>query len=108
MPVLKLIQCFRPRQWTKNILLFAALVFSHHVHQPGYLFRSFAAFVLFSLVSGAVYVVNDIFDIGRDRLHPLKKKRPIASGAVPVAAALAAALPVTAVAATASDRKCVV
>ncbi len=80
--MLTFIQCFRPRQWTKNVLLFAALIFSHNVHRPDYILRSIAAFFLFSLGAGAVYIVNDILDIARDRNHPVKRNRPIASGKV--------------------------
>ena len=77
-----LIGCLRFRQWTKNILVFAALIFSHHAHQISYAIRTIPAFFLFSLASGAVYVFNDILDIDRDHEHPLKKIRPIASGRV--------------------------
>ncbi len=77
-----LIGCMRVRQWSKNILIFAALVFSSHAHELGYVVRTFAAFILFSLSAGAVYILNDIMDIERDREHPIKMSRPIASGKV--------------------------
>jgi 4-hydroxybenzoate polyprenyltransferase len=83
-----IIGCLRVRQWTKNILIFAALVFSRHVHQTEYTLRVTAAFVLFSLVSGAVYILNDLVDVGRDRAHPVKRNRPIASGQVTTTAAV--------------------
>ena len=74
--------CLRVRQWTKNFLVIAALVFSQHAHEPEYLVRTLAAFILFSLATGAVYILNDIIDIEADRRHPLKMSRPIASGSV--------------------------
>jgi len=80
--------CLRIRQWTKNTVLFAALIFSRHVHQFDYIIRSIAACALFSLVSGAVYIFNDILDLEQDRKHPLKKHRPIASGRVTVKSSL--------------------
>ncbi len=92
-----IIGCLRVRQWTKNILIFAALVFSHHIHQPEYTLRVAAAFLLFSLVSGAVYILNDLVDVGRDRAHPVKKNRPIASGRVSTAAAVTLLAALTAV-----------
>lgn len=84
MSVKDFIDCLRIRQWTKNILIFAALVFSQHVHQFEYVTRSILAFLIFSLSTGAVYILNDILDIESDRKHPLKKGRPIASGRVSI------------------------
>jgi decaprenyl-phosphate phosphoribosyltransferase len=78
----------RPRQWIKNISLFAALVFSGFFFYPGYLGQATFAFVLFCMLSSAVYIVNDIIDAPQDRLHPFKKKRPIASGDLPVKTAV--------------------
>ena len=80
--------CLRVRQWTKNTVVFAALIFSRHVHEFDYIIRSIAAFALFSLVSGAVYILNDILDLEQDCKHPLKKHRPIASGRVTVKSSL--------------------
>ena len=77
-----LIGCLRPRQWTKNIVIFSALIFAGQALSFPYAARAFAAFILFSLTTGAVYIFNDIQDIERDREHPIKKKRPIASGVV--------------------------
>jgi len=70
----------RPRQWTKNAVVFAALVFDVKFVQPGPLLRTLAAFVLFSLVSSAVYILNDLADIEKDKLHPDKRNRPLAAG----------------------------
>lgn len=79
-----IIRSLRPRQWTKNIILFAALVFANHAHQASYVMRSVAAFFLFCLISGSIYILNDIIDRVSDSSHPVKKHRPIASGALPV------------------------
>jgi 4-hydroxybenzoate polyprenyltransferase len=78
----------RPRQWIKNISLYAALVFSGFFFQPGYFGRVTYAFVAFCLLSSAVYIINDIVDAPADRAHPYKRKRPIASGNLPVRIAL--------------------
>jgi len=86
MKVRDLVGCLRVRQLSKNSVLFAALIFSRHAHQFVYLTRTVTAFVLFSLVTGAVYTLNDILDLPRDREHPIKRLRPIASGRVSVTA----------------------
>jgi len=89
------IASFRPKQWTKNLLVFAGLVFSRNLFNLTDLLRSLAGFVAFCLLSGAVYVVNDLADIENDRLHPRKRFRPIASGRLKPGAAKAAALVAT-------------
>jgi len=84
--IIAFIKTMRPRQWTKNVLIFAALVFDRQLtpsHLPEIL-RTFAGFVIFCLVSGLVYVVNDIADVEADRHHPQKRLRPIASGKLPL------------------------
>lgn len=81
----------RPRQWIKNLSLYAALVFSGFFFKQGYFWEVTFAFLLFCMLSSAVYIVNDIVDAPQDRLHPFKKKRPIASGALPVHIAIAIA-----------------
>lgn len=88
----------RPKQWTKNGLVFAALVFSHHLFEPAALLRTLAAFAAFCAVSSGTYVINDLVDIEQDRRHPVKRLRPLASGALSEGAgrALAAALLVAA------------
>jgi 4-hydroxybenzoate polyprenyltransferase len=78
----------RPHQWTKNLVVFAALGLSKHLFEPGPLVRSLAAFALVCGLSGAVYLINDVADIERDRLHPRKRLRPIASGALSIPSAL--------------------
>lgn len=88
-----LIKSLRPHQAIKNLFVALPLLFSKHLLEPDYLARTGAAFVVFSLLSGSVYLVNDIFDIEKDRAHPKKCKRPIPSGELPLSVArLAAAL----------------
>lgn len=70
----------RPRQWTKNVVVFAALVFSHRLFEPEFFFKTILAFFLFCFVSGSVYILNDLVDLEQDRKHPQKSKRPLASG----------------------------
>lgn len=70
----------RPGQWLKNAVIFAALVFSQNLGDPGLALNSLLAFALFCLLSSSVYLVNDIADRERDRAHPLKRARPIAAG----------------------------
>jgi 4-hydroxybenzoate polyprenyltransferase len=84
----------RPKQWTKNLLLFAALLFAERLFDPAAFTAACLGFVAFCLASSSVYVVNDLVDAERDREHPTKRDRPIASGRVskPVAAGLALGL----------------
>ena len=70
----------RPKQWTKNIFIFAALVFDRKLFDLPSLERTVIAFFLFCLLASSVYLINDIMDREADRLHPVKKNRPIASG----------------------------
>lgn len=81
--VFLLIRQLRPHQWTKNLLVFAALLFSLHKVSPGLIVESTVAFLLFCFVSGCVYILNDFVDIKNDRNHPEKQFRPMASGALP-------------------------
>jgi 4-hydroxybenzoate polyprenyltransferase len=85
-----LLASLRPRQWTKNLLVFAGLIFSRGLLEPALVARSVLAFSLFCLLSGGVYVINDVIDAERDRAHPQKRHRPLASGRLPPAVALAA------------------
>jgi len=75
-----LLLTLRPHQWTKNLVIFAALVFARELDHPDKILRSIAAFLDFCVLSGAVYVINDVADYKQDRFHPVKKNRPIASG----------------------------
>jgi len=77
----------RPHQWVKNLFVFVGLLFGHAWHDTALLHASVAAFVAFCLASSAVYAINDIADREQDRLHPVKRLRPVASGAVSVRAA---------------------
>jgi 4-hydroxybenzoate polyprenyltransferase len=72
----------RPHQWTKNLLVFAALAFSKHLFELEAFLRTLLAFGIFCGLSGTVYLVNDLVDLPRDRLHPLKSLRPLASGSL--------------------------
>lgn len=78
----------RPRQWTKNAFVLAALVFDRQLFHIQSLERTLLTFLIFCLVSSSVYLFNDVMDIEADRLHPVKKNRPIASGKVPVSVAI--------------------
>ena len=82
----------RPRQWTKNLLVFAALIFSQNLFNTPMLRDSTIAFVIFCFLSGSVYTLNDLLDIKQDRLHPKKSKRPLASGKLKPATAIMAGL----------------
>jgi 4-hydroxybenzoate polyprenyltransferase len=84
-----LIGALRPSQWTKNLLLFAALLFSIRFTQLGSWYAAAMAFGVFCTFSSAGYIVNDLLDIEADRQHPSKKTRPIASGDVSRPAAVA-------------------
>ncbi|HAA90631.1 MAG: Prenyltransferase UbiA [Thermoanaerobacterales bacterium 50_218] len=79
----------RPKQWVKNVFIFAPLIYSRNFFNPSLLGLAFAAFIFFSLLSSGVYVFNDICDRERDRSHPLKCRRPVASGRVSVRVAFA-------------------
>jgi|SRR5581483_5955552 len=97
-----LIVSLRPGQWTKNLLVFAGVLFGQRLLDAAAVGRSLAAFVIFCALSGAVYLVNDVADREQDRLHPLKATRPIASGALPVPTAIAVALVLAAAAVAAA------
>ncbi len=79
-----LFKSLRPRQWTKNIFLFAALVFDRQLTSMDGLLRTILAVILFSLLSSSIYIFNDIADREADRNHPTKRNRPIASGKISV------------------------
>jgi len=91
-----LLEALRPKQWTKNGVLFAALVFDVQLypfyHDPLPTLRTLAGFALMCLLSSTVYLVNDLADLDKDRQHPAKRSRPIASGRLSRSAAVAAAL----------------
>ena len=86
--VASLIVSLRPDQWTKNLIVFAALIFAVKLLDPAALALASAAFLIFCALSGSVYLINDVSDREADRQHPLKRLRPIASGALSAGAAL--------------------
>jgi len=85
-----LLKTMRPRQWTKNGFVFAALVFDEKLFQVQMLARTLLAFVIFCLASSAVYLLNDLVDREKDRQHPTKRFRPLASGELAPSVAVAA------------------
>lgn len=88
-----LLEALRPKQWTKNGLLFAALLFSIDKHHPAPVYlRAVSAFLVFCLLSGFTYLINDALDVAADRQHPRKRHRPIASGRLSVRDAWTVAL----------------
>src|SRR5437763_7225557 len=90
--VLNLLISLRPGQWSKNLLVFAGLLFGQRLFDAAAVGRAIAAFAIFCALSGVVYLINDVADRDHDRQHPLKSRRPIASGALGVRAASVAAL----------------
>ena len=82
----------RPRQWTKNAFVFAALVFDEKLTQVPLLIETLAAFLFFCLISSTVYIVNDLADRERDQVHPTKRLRPLASGQLAPRFAISAAI----------------
>jgi 4-hydroxybenzoate polyprenyltransferase len=88
---LSLVLSLRPSQWTKNLVIFGALLLAEKLLDPTAVLRALAAFVIFCALSGVVYLINDVADREADRRHPIKMRRPIASGALPVPVALWAA-----------------
>jgi 4-hydroxybenzoate polyprenyltransferase len=95
--ILAFIEGLRPKQWTKNLLVFAGVLFSQHFGDPKLVLRAAEGFVAFSLLAGAVYLINDIRDATFDRLHPRKRLRPIPSGRLTPQFAAVAAIPVLAI-----------
>jgi len=86
-----LLKTMRPKQWTKNVVVFAPLVFDEKLFQPALLGRTALAFALFCLISSTVYIINDLVDIDKDRQHPKKRLRPLAAGVLSPRVAMAAA-----------------
>lgn len=86
--ITNLVLSLRPRQWTKNLALFVALIFSRNLFNPRMVLLAVSAFGIFCCLSGGVYIFNDVIDLEKDRKHPQKSTRPIASGAFSVPQAL--------------------
>jgi 4-hydroxybenzoate polyprenyltransferase len=83
--ILALFESLRPRQWTKNFAVFIGLVFSQRLFDIHALERAVLAFVIFCLVASSIYLLNDLLDLKRDRKHPTKRNRPLASGRLSIA-----------------------
>jgi 4-hydroxybenzoate polyprenyltransferase len=79
-----IVRTVRPHQWVKNVFVLAPVIFAKEIFAPQLLTRAGSAFLVFCLLAGAVYTINDIADVTADRLHPVKRYRPIASGRVPL------------------------
>lgn len=80
MKVRAIVKSMRPAQWTKNFFVFAALIFAQRFFDYSLLIKTFGAFAVFCLISGAFYIFNDVMDREEDRAHPKKSQRPIARG----------------------------
>jgi len=93
-----LLRTMRPHQWVKNLFVLAPVVFAQELFDTEKVLGAGAGFVCFSLLASAVYVLNDLVDVEADRAHPVKKNRPIASGAVSEGAARVAMVALAAVA----------
>jgi 4-hydroxybenzoate polyprenyltransferase len=85
-----LLKAMRPRQWTKNLALFVGIVFAQRLLSLESFERALLAFAAFCLASSVIYLLNDLLDLENDRQHPVKSKRPLASGALPTSWAKAA------------------
>ncbi len=93
--MLPLLRTMRPNQWTKNLIIFAGVIFAQRLTSCVLLAETIAAFCLFCLLSSAIYILNDIKDVEKDRIHPLKSKRPIAAGELSILVAWAASAGLT-------------
>lgn len=87
-----ILKTMRPKQWVKNIVIFAALIFDRQLTESSSLLPTLAGFFLFCFITGAVYIINDLADLEADRKHPKKRFRPLAAGVLPVRVAQAAAI----------------
>ena len=90
--ILALIKSLRPKQWTKNLFVFAGIIFARQFFDPVALYRVVASFLLLCAASSGIYFLNDIIDLPYDSQHPVKRKRPIASGNLPLSLARIAAI----------------
>jgi 4-hydroxybenzoate polyprenyltransferase len=83
----------RPRQWAKNLLLLTGLFFARKFNDPNSIYAAFSGFTIFCALSGSIYLFNDVMDMNKDRNHPRKKLRPVASGELsPVTAMVGAGI----------------
>lgn len=83
-----ILRLLRPRQWMKNFAIFAAITFSGELFNLPILIKVFYAFLVFCGLSSAIYIINDSFDVKKDRLHPFKRFRPLAHGDIPIQVAM--------------------
>ena len=90
--IFAMLRLMRPHQWVKNTFVFIGLLFGHAWHDPALVTRVVVVFAAFCLISSTIYILNDIIDIEQDRHHPKKRLRPLPSGQLSVAAAIALAL----------------
>jgi 4-hydroxybenzoate polyprenyltransferase len=93
-----ILMTMRPRQWTKNLVLFAGLIFTENLGNSALVWKSVQAFFIFCALSGVIYLINDVADIEKDRLHETKRTRPLPSGRLGPKEAIAAACVIVAVA----------
>ncbi|WP_068094273.1 UbiA family prenyltransferase [Novosphingobium rosa] len=96
-PARALIRALRPHQWAKNVLVFLPLATSGELAHPGQIGHALLSFICLSLIASSVYLVNDLLDIDADRIHPKKRRRPLAAGDLSIPLAVVAALIGTAV-----------
>jgi 4-hydroxybenzoate polyprenyltransferase len=80
MALVEIFKSMRPQQWLKNLFIFAPLIFSENIFNRSMFLMTLLVFVIYCLLSGAVYILNDLKDLEEDRLHPIKSQRPLASG----------------------------
>lgn len=89
---LYILLAMRPRQWTKNLVVFAGLIFSRNITDLALVSNAVQAFIVFCVLSGVIYLINDVADVEKDRIHETKRTRPIASGKLAVVEAILAAV----------------
>src|SRR5579859_5275573 len=87
-----IVRLLRPRQWIKNLALYAALLFSGQLFNSNLFIVTTYGFIIFCALSSAIYIINDIFDVEKDRIHPFKRFRPLAHNDVSVKLAIAIAI----------------
>jgi 4-hydroxybenzoate polyprenyltransferase len=94
-PAQAAVKAIRPKEWVKNILVFAGLLFGRKFHDPGAVADAISTFIAFCAISSAGYLINDINDVEFDRAHPSKRNRPIAAGELSVSTAIRMAIALT-------------
>jgi len=90
--IIGLVRTMRPKQWTKNVIIYAGLIFDGQLFKPDPFIRVTLSFILLCFAASSVYIINDLFDIERDRQHPKKKYRALPSGQLPIPVAVTAAI----------------